>query len=631
VPEAADRAVHKALEKLPADRWSSAQAFAAAIASTDSAPVSARPNAAGDRRTQLAVVLVAALASVVAAWGWLRHPASPAPPPSRLSIVVPSGTSFPGGSRLIDIAADGSRVVFYSSNAQNSIVELQDLDAVEPVRIKGTEGGLDLHLSRDGAMLYFGDGTVTQMNRVNLAGGAPARLQGIPSTPFLAFAPSGSIWLSMLAGTVGQIDREGRLHPRFTGDTLGKRVAVMQVLPSEREALVKEYDSNEGLLYALDLRSGKLTQLLDFAISEARFVQGFLLYVRNDGQLNAVAYDPDRHKTTGSPVQIASDVNLSGSGIAQFAAAENGTIVYVPTQPRELVVVDRAGVARPLTPEKRNYHQPRLSPDGKSILVDFATPEGRDVWLMDRAAGTMMRVTSDHDGHDASWSPDGKSIMYASVKQGVYSILSTRPGSGRSDLLIADKRLTAWPGRWLPDGKQILSIATDMQPNSGADIVLVDSARQIRPLVVTSGADQWTDISPNGRWLAYTSNVSGQSEVYVRPMAGNDQIQISVSGGAEPMWSRDGRELFYRAVNGAHQVLASATIQTEPSLAVTARQNLFSVDEYDPAQPHSNYDVSADGRSFFMVRRGPVGRIVVIQNLVGLVRRLQGGAATPRG
>lgn len=565
------------------------------------------------------------LACGLAAWASLRQPAlEVSEPPSRLSIVVPAGTSFPGGSRLIDIAADGSRLVYYSNTSQTSVVELHDLDAIESKPVKGTEGGYSLHLAPDGRTLFFGDRLQASMYRVNLIGGAPAPVPGVPYTPFIAHATDGTMWYSTTDGTLSQLSVDGTVRRRFAGDTLKSRLAIMQMLPSGREALVKQYDSNDGLLYSLDLTTGRTTQLLDFAVAEARYAKGFLVFVRNDGRLNAMPFDIAAHRPAGPAVQIAEDVSLSGSGIAQYAVAANGTIAYVPTQPRELLLVDRSGLTHPITAERRSFHQPRFSPDGKSVLVDFATADGRDVWLIDRATASMTRVTSEHDAHDGSWAPDGKSILYASVKEGVYKILSTRPGSGVTQVLLADKRIFAWPGRWMPDGKNILTIATNMEPNSGTDIVIVDSAKHITPVVVTPGNEQWTDVSPDGRWVAYTSDRSGQSEVYVRPLHGDDQIQVSIAGGSEPMWSHDGYELFYRAALSAHPMFTSAVIRTSPSLAVISRTNLFRADEYDAAQPHSNYDVSPDGRTFVMVHTDPVGRITVIQNLTELVRRLQG-------
>ena len=624
VPEGAEHAIIKALEKLPADRWVSAQAFANALSSTETRTI---PLAAAQSKKRASSVLPWAIAiatSLVAAWAFTRRPATEvAFPPSRLSIVVPGGTSFPGGSRLLDLSSDGSRIVYYSTPATGGVVMMQDLDALTATPIKGTEGGLDLHLSPDGGALYFGDPGQTKMSRVNLDGGAVTPIQGAPSSPFITTAPDGDMWLSSFAGGVIHVLPDGKVVKRFGGDTLPKSIAMQQMLPGGKEALVKELQNNDGVPYVMDLNTGKLTPVLDFPIAEVRYAAGYLVYVRNDGRLNAMPFDIKRRVALGAATQLAEDVSLSGSGIAQVAVASNGTIAYVPAQPRELVLVDRTGRAQPLTAEKRSFHQPRFSPDGKTILVDFPTVDGRDVWLLDRSGSTLTRVTSARDGHDGSWSPDGKWVLYASVKQGVYGVYRTRLGSGTSELIASSNKL-AWPGRYMPDGKRILTIASDMTTNSGNDIVMIDSGK-LTPIVATPAGELSTDISPDGRWLAYTSDVSGQNEVYVRSLNdAGDQVQVSQSGGVDPMWSHDGRELFFRAGGQGHVTLTTATLSTSPSLSVVSRKGLFGVDDYDGSQPHSNYDVSPDGQSFVMVRRGSVGRIVVLQNLDALVRKQRG-------
>jgi hypothetical protein len=134
-------------------------------------------------------------------------------------------------------------------------------------------------------------------------------------------------------------------------------------------------------------------------------------------------------------------------------------------------------------------------------------------------------------------------------------------------------------------------------------------------------------VSPDGRWLAFVSNQSGQSQVYVRPLEGKaDQVQASVSGGTEPMWSRDGRELFYRTGAGPGSELMQVTFRTDPEFTVTSRRSLFSMAEMVNSTPHRNYDISPDGKTFVMVRFNPSTRIMVIQNLPALVERLKGGA-----
>jgi len=292
-----------------------------------------------------------------------------------------------------------------------------------------------------------------------------------------------------------------------------------------------------------------------------------------------------------------------------------------------VVLVDRAGAATPLSTERRNFHMPRFSPDGRTIALDFPSIDGRDVWTLDRATSGLARVTVDHDAHDPVWTRDGRDLYYTSFhRDGAFGVYRTRPGSGVVTRIAVDPRL-AFTGVPLPDGKSLIAQAIDVRPGSRSDVVRIDSAGRLTPVVAGPEDEEFSDVSPDGRWLAYASTLTGRFEVYVRALEGDaDQIQISSTGGSEPMWSHDGRELFYRAEADGQVSLAAVTIDHGPPLRVTSRRTLFSMDEYDAAQPHANYDVSPDGKSFVMIHRAPTGRLIVIQNLPELVRRLSGTA-----
>ena len=147
-------------------------------------------------------------------------------------------------------------------------------------------------------------------------------------------------------------------------------------------------------------------------------------------------------------------------------------------------------------------------------------------------------------------------------------------------------------------------------------------------MVASRFEEQYPAISADGKWIAYTSDQSGTTEVYARTLApGGDQVQVSLSGGTEPMWGPFGRELFYRAPASGGVHLMSASMQLSPTLSVTERRSLFDVSDIVTAAPHSNYDVSPDGRTFAMVRQNPATRIMVIQNFPALVKQLERGAA----
>jgi Tol biopolymer transport system component len=292
--------------------------------------------------------------------------------------------------------------------------------------------------------------------------------------------------------------------------------------------------------------------------------------------------------------------------------------------------VSRDGGRRPATEERRNFHAPTFSPDGLRIATDFNSSDGRDVWVLDVATGLVTRATFDRDGHDATWTPDGHSLTYTSVRGGVFTALRTRPGSAEApDSLLASTQIQ-YTGIWLRDGSGLVTVATGLEPGSGTDIALVRNGGRgpIEPLVATRFEEQQPAVSRDDRWLAFVSNQSGRNEVYARPLRdGGDQIQVSLAGGIEPLWSPDGRELFFRSGAGGGSELVAARIRLEPSLAVVSRTTLFQVADIATATPHGNYDISPDGRTFVMVSFNPSSRIMVIQNLPALVRKLsaQGG------
>jgi serine/threonine-protein kinase len=344
---------------------------------------------------------------------------------------------------------------------------------------------------------------------------------------------------------------------------------------------------------------------------------------------------------------VATNVAITGTAVAQFAVASNGNVAYIPEEPYSLVFVDRAGSSRLATPERRNFHHPMFSPDGRRLSLDFNSIEGRNVWILGLEEGTLTRASFDRDGHDATWTPDGRFITYItpiSRRDGVTLVLlRKRPGSAEPPDTLLASRFLAYTGLWLRDGSALVTAATDLRREAGAidstgtgsrgDVAIVRNAGKgpIEPLVASPFTEWYVGVSPDGRWIAFVSDQSGRDEVYVRDLAGEqDQVLVSLDGGTEPVWSHDGRELFYRETSQADPYLVAAGIRTSPTLGVTARKRLFPVSDIVATNPHANYDVSPDGKIFVMVRRSPAARIVVIQNLPALVRRLQGERAASR-
>ena len=638
IPAAVEDAVLTALAKLPADRFGSAAEFAAALAGSGTDATRAARATRASRPTRALWPAAAALAAAVALWGWLRPRPAPSSPPSRLAVLVPElGGSSTALQRQLALTPDGGTLLFTAvENGQNITMRLP-LDAAVPAPVPGVIPFLAGYVvSRDGRE-FLGSIAGNETYRYPIGGGSGKPLPSeIAVTSFAAWARDGSVWMSSDRSTDRSwthVTADGEVTHPF-GAAHGD-LNLMQLLPDDRSALtiLSPPGTSSGPVVLLDLAAGTRTQLIDAGVVEIRYAAGYLVYVLSDGTMEAVAFAPSSRKVGAAPVTVATGVSLTGSGLAQFAVADNGTIAYIPEEPRSLVLVNRDGSSRPATVERHNYHAPRFSPDGRRILVDFNSPDGRDVWVLDRATGGFTRVTFDRGGHDAVWERDGRWITYSSVRRGGIALFRTRPGSAEQPESLFSALQLAYTGQWLRDGSALVTEANALDSGSRGDIAIVRNGGHgpLEPLVATRFEEVYADVSPDDRWLAFSSNQSGQNQVYVRPLSGHgDEIQVSLEGGTEPMWGPDGRELFYRSGSSGAAVLMVAAIQTKPALAVTSRRNLFSVGDIMTSTPHSDYDISPDGRTFAMVRQNPASRIMVLQNLPALVERLRGAEGGTR-
>jgi len=637
VPSNVADAVHTALQKLRADRFATAAEFNAALANPGFTVrgSSERPTAVPLYRRAAVLGTVAVVAAVVAAWGWLRpRPQPPSQPPSRLAVLAPTlGGSATALQRQIALTPDGSTLLYtaITPDGGNRTMQLP-LDASEPTLLPGVVDFVaDYVVSPDGSEFVGSVLERRESYRYSMTGGSSKPLPANVGVPmFAAWARDGTIWISDndIDGGIARLDNSGALTRPLGAAT--HNVLIMQVLPDDRTALAIRMSQGtaSGPALLLDLRTGATTMLLDLALVAIYYTTGHLVYCLPDGTVEAMPFDDAAGRIEGGAVQIARGVSMSGAARCQLAVAENGTVAYVPEEPRSLVLVDRSGSSRTATDERRNFHDPRFSPDGRRIATDFNTPDGRDVWVLELDGGVMTRSTFDRDGHDPTWTPDGRSITYTSLRSGEFGLYRARLGGAEpAESLIVTPEL-AFTGVWLGDGDTLVTVTS---PSSTAflDIVLLGNGGRgpIEPLVATRFDESYPALSRDGRWLAYVSTQTGRAEVYVRAMSGDgDQVRVSPEGGSEPVFGPEGRELFYRTASE----LFVAELTHEPELAVVSRRVLFDVSDVATGFPHVNYDISPDGRTFVMVRLNPSSRIMVIQNLPALVRKLSGGESSGR-
>jgi Tol biopolymer transport system component/tRNA A-37 threonylcarbamoyl transferase component Bud32 len=640
VPRQVEEAVRTALQKLPADRFATAASFADALAREDAPSGPARRADARAPLLRWAPWLVTAALAVALVIAHRGRRDTPLQPPSRLAVLAP-GLGGSGGTALtrqVALSPDGGTVIYASvdESGSNHLVR-QSLDAEVPtaLTLEGETQSLgNPVISPDGRWVLASTVLTGHLYRFPLVGGTGRRLGSGRQVysrlnGYFAFTPTGEVWATGLGSTsdIMRVD---------AGDTVVQTlgpyqsgVRVEQVL-ADGSVLVtlRAMGSTTGSVSVLDPETAAENSVLATPVVEARYSAGYLVFALGSGDLQAVAFDPRRHAVTGTPVTIASGVSLTGTGIAQFAVAPNGTVAYIPEEPRSLVFVDRTGRAREATTARRSFHAPLFSPDGLRLTTDFTTAEGRDVWLLSTTSGTLTRTTFDRDGHDATWTPDGRFLTYTSGKSGVLGLYRTRPGSAEPAESLLSTPLLGWTGQWLTDGTALVTVGNVMRQNSQSDIGIIRNAGHgpLEPLVASSFNEQYPNVSHDQRWLAFTSDQSGQLEVYVRPLDGEgDVVQVSQNGGNEPVWARNGRELFYRGFSAeGHPMLFAASVGAGPGFTVADRQPLFSLADYVGTQPHANYDVSPDGRTFVMVRRSPSTRVMIIQNLPALVEHRRG-------
>jgi len=315
------------------------------------------------------------------------------------------------------------------------------------------------------------------------------------------------------------------------------------------------------------------------------------------------------------PVPVLDQVATSvGTGAAQFAVSRSGILVYVTGgastktvvggtgQMRPLVWVDRHGKEESIAAPPHDYTSLRLSPDDTKVALD-ARDQQSDIWVFEFARKTLTRLTTDPriDGFPI-WTPDGKRMIFESSRTGTFNVyMQAADGPGAVEQLTKSTN-QLWPLSLSPDGTRLV-IHSGSPFEGDLDLLPLDGKSQPVPLMRTPFNEDHAEVSPDGRWLAYQSNESGQPEVHVRPFpdVNAGHWQVSPAGGAKPVWARNGRELFYFS----GQALMAVPVQTTPTFSAGIPAKLFEGPYYFADLLGRTYDVSRDGRRFVMIKNPP--------------------------
>ena len=379
---------------------------------------------------------------------------------------------------------------------------------------------------------------------------------------------------------------------------------------------------DESLIAVLSLETGELKVVIRGGTFPRYSQTGHLIYAAA-GSLWAVGFDPERLEAVGAPVPVVEGVLTKLQGGANFGLSDNGSLVYFDTRPdlleRALVWVDREGREEELSAAPTAYESPRLSPDGRYVVVEVNDRANRDVMVYDLERDTPTRLTLD-PGQDAYpiWAPDGQRVLFASDRHGRFNVYSkAADGTGQAER-VATSRTIQWPESWSADGRTLV-VGDNPMFQFDLHVLSFGEETESEGLLQSGFNEVNSHISPDGRRIAYQSDESGQFEVYVRPFpdVGAGRSRISRDGGQSPAWSSDGRELFFRRTVSSEMMVVAVGPDTtfgNPEVLFEAPYLLSDAG----AGRTRTWDVAQDGR-FLMVKdigvaTGSPAQITVVLN-----------------
>jgi serine/threonine protein kinase/Tol biopolymer transport system component len=659
-PAALDDLVKTCLEKDPADRWQDARDVVAELrwiaeGGTD-ADLAGSANKSRTTRVWLrrAAQIAGATAVILLSWPAYLHMQG-SPPPEEIRFRIPrnltaqpeetmGGNSLSGGAPTFSradsaISPDGRMVVFLArpTPADTNVLYVRPVGAVAPQRLDGTDDATRPFWSPDSRSIAFV--SRGKLKRVLATGGRPQDLCDVPgfmggtwnrTGTILYGSPSGVYRLSEEGGTPETIttldpSESGHFWPRFLPD--GNHFLF----------LAKSGDASKSGVHVGALDSKGRTRLLAVD-SNAIYTEPGLLIFERASTVFAQPFDAETLALSGEPTRVADEVTFeSATGKGDFDVSGNGVLIYYVSSTGagamseeswdlQLQWADRSAQVTASVGPWGVYRGVEVSPNGQRVAVHRHDGAGGDIWVMEPPPRAPTRITFDatQDNSSPIWSPEGDRIVFTSKRNGKWGLYETRSdGSGTDGELLLESELPKAPVSWSPDGKRLVFWVHDPKTLGDIWILPMEGDKKPVPFLVSSRNETHAQVSPNGKWIAYTSELTGRKEVYVQPFpSGTGRWQISPDaglGGDWPRWRKDSEELYYHALGnaGAYGVYTNGGTILGPVYAASIKAVGGSVEAGTPIEalrflavrfPHTGsdyhtYGVSADGQKFLAFQR----------------------------
>ncbi len=619
-PPALARVVKRCLAKETDERWQSANdltnelKWIAESCSEAGVPAPILTDRKSRKRlvwSVVAILLVAALA--LGAYSYLRR----APvniEPVRFFVSPPGGlagfgTTTSGTTAPVAVSPDGRRLAFVAMGPEGRyLLWIRSLDTLAGQALAGTEGASSPFWSPDSRFIGFFAGG--KLKKIEVSGGPPITLCDAPNNRggtwgrdgVIVFNPANLVALQKVSESGGVPTAATVLGQ---GETAHMRPSF---LPDGQHFLYRAYTGTAaGPIYLASLDSTERKALLSVDSQNVFYTQGHLLFLRETA-LMAQPFDPRRLVLTGEPFPIAEQIQTTGTNppYGVFSTSENGVLAYQTGTgaTANLVWFDRTGKQIGVLGDAASYDDIELSPDGKRASVSISDGKQRDIWLYDVARGLRTRFTFDPANEFGSiWSPDGSRIVFNSNRKGHYDLYQKASSGAGTEEVLLENNHDKYPTSWSSDSRFILYDTVGDRTGFEIWVLPLSGDRKPFPFLQTQFNEAPGQFSPDGRWVAYASDESGKTEVYVAPFPGpGGKWQISIGGGDWPRWRPDGAEIFY--VDPDNEVMAAPVNGKGTSVEVGVVKTLFQVGAGATIGLRYRYGVSADGQRF-LINRAP--------------------------